>query len=179
MIKIIIVILVICMAIGPVMMLRLSPNQKRLANLRQKAVMDGLTVRTLKNPVAGDPKFVTAYGKKWSTFEDFSRVRKQIDAMPVWSLIRHSEPHGLHFKEEWDWQIKPSTGRLAYESRLKTLLDSLPVSIIGVEVTREQCSFYWLERGVKAENETISKEQMLDNLHGILVDFSTDLLKTL
>lgn len=133
---IIIVVLVICMAVGPIMMLQPSKRQKRIAGLRTAAAKHGFKVHMARL----NDSNIAVYTKSWPADD------KKIYSGEPLTLTRKGYAHGLHLSQYWQLNCAKDLSEAA-RSRLETLLTSLPDKVSGVEITPGGPGLYWLETG--------------------------------
>lgn len=129
------IVLAVAMAVGPVLMLKPSKYQQRLADLRTKALGLGLRVHML--PLEGSPEQVPAYCRQW---ED-----KEADRDP-WILLRTSYSHELNFHNEWAWR-KGLSAPVHWHQRISRLLDDAPAQLLAIGNGPQGLCCYWNERG--------------------------------
>lgn len=137
------IVLAIAMAVGPVLMLKPSKYQQRLADLRAKALELGLRVHML--PLEGSPEQVPAYCRQW--------VDKDADRAP-WILLRTSYSHELNFHNEWAWQKDLPAG-VHWHERISRLLDDAPAQLLAIGNGPQGLCCYWSERGGERVLEVI------------------------
>ena len=108
--SVIIIVLVIAMAVGPIMLMQPSGRQRRLASLRQSAAGQGVRVGVLAWPSkAGDkPVGAMRYSLPWES--DKRHPDKTL-------LIKKEYSHDLHVADLWQnysaqEAIKPATEQL-------------------------------------------------------------------
>lgn len=91
---VVIIVLVVAMAVGPVMLMQPSGRQRRLAKLRQNALSEGLLVSVAHWPdKAGErPKGIMRYSLPWAA-EDRHDVKML--------LVRKNYQHELHLAGVW------------------------------------------------------------------------------
>ncbi|MEX1033317.1 MAG: hypothetical protein WDZ30_08150 [Cellvibrionaceae bacterium] len=151
-VPILITVLVIALAAGPVMWLRPTPYQRRIAELRGRAAQLGLRVQLVplaRLGIAGtraDADSVAGYGLPWiQSAEDDNRVIRQLANRP-WCLVRGRMNHDLHFSGWWDWLKGKQADREWHES-LRRLIGELPDDVIALENNQQGLWLYWWERG--------------------------------
>ena len=91
---IILIVLAIAMAVGPVMMMQPTTRDRRLAGLRQDAAQAGLHVR-MSDYEKGEKKRPVAV---------YTYQVNLPKGTPTWSLIRRSYSHDIHFHATWEWR---------------------------------------------------------------------------
>ncbi|WP_370978690.1 hypothetical protein [Agaribacterium sp. ZY112] len=137
------IVLAVCMAVGPVMMLKPSARAKRQAALRAEAAQQHLLVSMLSPDDLG------------------LRVNYQLpieraleESVVEWELSRQRFEHGAHFHKDWDWSdkdLQQSSAGLP----LQRYLDQLPESICGVGQNRIGLYLVWREKGLGPEPKDI------------------------
>lgn len=160
MLPIIITVLAVIMLIGPVMMLRPSPLQKKQAALRQIASEQGLLVsggQTLNNGI-----YVVNYVLPNKDANN-SRVE--------WCLKRQKFAHEAHYLEDWDWLEAPKLSVFKNEKEVKDLLSAFSGDFYSVCVDRLGVSVGWSEKlnGNTVENAVESVREFLIKLEEQLV----------
>ena len=92
---VIIVILVIALAVGPVMLMQPTPQQKRLAKLRGMAAAKGLIVGMASWPdsQAAKAKYYMRYAAPWQ-----SNNREKLNCL----LVYRDYSHELHIANNWE-----------------------------------------------------------------------------
>lgn len=127
--------LVLCMILGPILLLKPSPGQQRLARLRGRAPDLGLKIHMVR--LGGEE--LAAYQLPWP-------AEGKRYARPDWCLERKNYAHDIHLCQYWYWvdsrETKPDVIQV-----LEQRLPLLPASIKGVEAGRQGVSCYWDERG--------------------------------
>lgn len=135
---IVLIVLAVAMAIGPIMLMQPSSRDKRLADLRQKAALAGLSIR-MSDYGQGDQKTAVA------VYSSHTNLPKNI---PSWSLLRRPYKHEIHFYGVWEWQ---SDNRVSdnNSAKLRSFLDKLSDDIVGVSVSEKNVSIWWQEKSSK------------------------------
>lgn len=147
------ILLAVAMIVGPIMMMRPSPSQARLAKLRSAAEKKGLHIRLDKNPYANNKSTLAVYSFP---------VKLQASLASGCSLFRKPYVHEIHFCRDWDWYKKGELNQ-AQMSALQQLVGSLDKSIEGLECNPRSLGFYWSERMTG-----LTDEQALDTLFNTL-----------
>lgn len=127
--------LVFAMIVGPILLIKPSKRQQRIAQLRAKAPSLGLrvTLQTLNG------QSIAVYEKPWP------RDEQQKFGGQEWLLEKQSYQHDIHFCDWWAWRgPEPSDAILAV---LKQRLADLPDAVVAVEANRLGLRCYWTERG--------------------------------
>ena len=147
MLKILLIIFVIALCVGPILYLAPSTRQKRIAELRQLAAEKGLHLKSVRNPTeaadAPNPSRVTVYSLKWKDRPEFAEFRRALRAVEASLLVRESYEHGAHFEGHWK-KVSFAEG-LAFEPALRELARVAPPYIVGVEADDEGVGLYWDE----------------------------------
>lgn len=155
MLKLLIILFVIALCVGPILYLAPSLRQKRIAELRRLAAEKGLHLKTVRNPTLGpehkptenDSTFVTVYSRKWQDEADFTTFRKALGALEPVLLVREDYEHGAHYLGVWEKRIFPENTALV-GSALETLAKSIGLNdadIMGIEINSEGVGVYWNE----------------------------------
>ena len=141
-------VLVVSMMVGPIMLMKPSLSQKRLAAKRQKAIEKGFRVHMAPTPegvkIDAIPRYISMYC--WP----LEKKHKQDDS---WLLIKKNYTHEIHAAGCWDWSQEPSQSP-AIDKILNTLSE-LPNSVVAIEKNHQGVCCYWEEKG---------DEQQLENL---------------
>lgn len=150
-IPILITLLVLALAAGPILWFRPTPYQRRIASLRTRAAQLGMSVQLmplsqlgLSGEQRGDT--VAAYGVGWVREPGDNQ---QVSRHPVnrpWRLVKGRLSHELHFAGRWDWQ-KGREAQRPWHGPLRELLAELPEDVIGLENAEHGLWLYWQERG--------------------------------
>lgn len=161
-VALVIVVLAVLMIVGPLMAIRPTKNQNRLAGLRQLALKEGLSVRMRQDPSAHNNGLVAVYtyylpGRKNNQTGETSQ-RKNVRKANRWLLTRRDFPHELHFQGEWDWLGEDRPVR-SLQSFLKEHVMELDGSFLAVESSGRGFSLYWTERLARK-----TTEQRIDEL---------------
>lgn len=120
---------VVAMVIGPILMLRPSSRDNRLAKLRQKAAQSGLKL-TMFNQ---HERSVAIYIKTWP---------EQLDITP-WSLLKGSLDHALHFDGTWDWEDQQAPKH--WHGVIRDLLSAIDDEVIGISADSQGLGLHWKE----------------------------------
>lgn len=137
--------LVLCMLLGPILFLKPSPRQQRLAQLRARAPKLGLKIHMTQ--LGGEERAV--YQLPWP-------AGKERYAGPDWCLERKAYIHDIHICQYWYW-VESSAPESAVIHVLTAQLPHLPDSINGVAADRKGLSCYWNERGGEATQDVIAQ----------------------
>ncbi len=146
-IGIVFVILAIAMVLGPVMLMKPSGRQRQLASLRQQALERGLQSRISSVPseissYTAAPT-IAVYQKRWQGAR-FNQASALL-------LHRTAFSHEIHFHGVWDWQGDERISLFPNEA-LKNGLDTLPDSVLAIEISTLGVGLFWLEKGSSIEN---------------------------
>lgn len=131
------------LVLGPVMMLRPNPAQKRKEQLRSLARAKGIHFSMRNLPRQADenssPEAIPVY---------FFAPKKQQNA-GNWLLMRTNYQHEIHLFGWWAWQgeLRPTASEMAV---LNQFLPLLPESVKAVSGGGQGVSVYWTEAGGEA-----------------------------
>ena len=153
----IILIVTFAVVLGPISMLRPSPEQKRKEQLRLHASKQGArfgmrrlpTLKTDMDQAAAMPVYYLPPPPKTQD-------------VPEWILMRTSYVHESNFYLEWDWQtdVRPSAATF---DLLKTYLPQVPASVPAISRGNLGVCVVWHE---KESVETLDVLiEMLTRLH--------------
>lgn len=133
---VILIILVLAMMIGPVLMMKPSPRDRRIAQLRAHATNMGLRVSLQRL----EQDTFAVYELPWAREDNTKLVG--VD----WMLERRTYAHEIHFADWWQWrgQGRPPAAVLPL---LQTKMTVLPEGVPAVEATRLGLRCYWSETG--------------------------------
>lgn len=132
------IIFLLMFVIAPVMWLKPSPRQKRVARLRDMAMKAGVEVKLTKSPLHNDSGTMPSY--RWP----YPPQRPG----PRFLLVRDVEASDRlkTFCPGWRWRIEPMRGLPdTVEARLKALLERLPQDALVIESGREALLLWWHE----------------------------------
>lgn len=139
-------------AFGPLLWLRPSPRERRLARLRQRAYELGLRVELRKLPrrdVAAEER-VSAGGRPRDTTADYaayiSPLASRLRRLPGWRLLRHGD--GMQALPGWWFEAGRRPDHDHLDASLAVLTDeltALPEDVIAVECQPLSLAGYWLE----------------------------------
>jgi len=160
------VVIALCFALGPLMLMRPSSRQMKLADLRTKATQRGLSVRIAKTIADVPPASLAIY-----------ILRLDIDAKsPMnrvrWALVRKKFAHGLHFAGVWDWQDNSKVASID-SGALTKFVEKLPDTIVAVQQEGKELCVYWKE-SVPDYHENA---EAIENIYTILTGLSGLVLK--
>lgn len=133
---VVLVLLVFAMLVGPVLMMKPSPRDRRLANLRSQATNLGLRVSL--QPLS--KRMVAVYELPWEREEHTKLIGVE------WMLERQSYSHEIHFADWWQWagEGRPPAAAVPL---LQAQMQSLPEGVLAIEATRLGLRCYWSEIG--------------------------------
>ncbi len=141
---IIILLVVIGFVLGPIMMLRPNPAQKRRERWRTIARARGVHFSMRKLPQQADeteaPDAIPVY----------FFAPKNPGLGDNWLLLRTNYQHDLHLLGWWGWQgeVRPGAAELAV---LEAQLPRLPASVKALGSGRQGASIYWRETGTEED----------------------------
>ena len=145
-----VMVLVVMMVVGPVMMIRPTPRQRRLTQLRGTALPAGMSVRMarLKEGVGSHDSYSIAV----YSLPVPEELKKTIKDTPRfnWRLLRRNMSHELHLAHYWDWEDR-AKAPLEISNSLLDWLTTLPKSVRAVEMTGYGPSLYWTEQALAVE----------------------------
>lgn len=150
-IPVLVIVLVIAMAVGPVMWFRSTPYQQKIVEFRNRANRLGLRVRLTALAELGVPgdaareHKVAGYGLAWIQPQDDNEQRQR-PAIQEWCLVKERISHEGHFSGWWNWRTGGQANREWHED-LRTLLPSLPRDVVALESNRQGLWLYWDEKG--------------------------------
>lgn len=133
---IILILLAIALAVGPIMMMQPSSREKRIATLRQEAAQAGLRIRMAKNNKEDDIKPIAVY----------TYLAELPEGTQTWSLLRRSYEHEIHFHKTWEWQTATKGISSNKEEALFQFVDALSDDIVGLEVNENRVGIWWNEK---------------------------------
>ncbi|WP_346839886.1 hypothetical protein [Microbulbifer sp. SAOS-129_SWC] len=148
----IIILLAVVLVVGPVMWLKPSSRDRRLADLRQRAARAGMSVQMQPLPAALGEGSAAVYTQRWR-----DRRRLQLG----WSLELQRMEHEMHFAGRWDWSGGRSAPEPAWEP-LRELLAQLP---------RDACAVVASDSGLGVQWHEDSGESGMAALEGALPEF--------
>lgn len=146
-----IVVLAVLMMVGPLMAIRPTKSQSRLAGLRQLALKEGLSVRMRQDPSAYQKGLIAVYTlhlpghQNNQTGEKPPEQNKNVRKANRWLLTRREYSHELHFQGEWDWRGEDRPA-LSLQKFLKQHVMELDDSFLAVESSGHSFGVYWTER---------------------------------
>jgi hypothetical protein len=138
---IIIIIVAVGLVLGPIMMMRPNPAQKKRESMRLLARAEGVHYSMRNLPQQADerekPAPIAVY---------FLAPTEANSATDNWMALRTRYEHDIHFLGWWAWRDgkRPS---VAEEAILRDYLRGLPESVKAVSAGTEGISVYWEEKG--------------------------------
>lgn len=138
--------LVFAMMVGPILMAKPSPRDRRIAKLRARATDLGLRV-SLQKLERGS---FAVYEFPWEREEHTKLISVE------WMLERQSYTHEIHFADWWQWQ-GPGRPPEPAISLLHARMAALPEGIWAVEATRLGLRCYWSEGGGEQRLEQLTE----------------------
>ncbi|MBF8223677.1 preprotein translocase subunit YajC [Halomonas sp. 328] len=134
----VIILFVLALIVSPVMWLKPSPRQKRVAGLRDAVIKAGIEVKLETPPLHPAPKAMPAY--RWR----YPQERPG----PTFVLVRDSEA-GTSLKPchaGWRWRTEPLRPLPeAAQERLFHLLERLPQDALVLESNEHALTLWWYE----------------------------------
>ncbi|MGH1440294.1 MAG: hypothetical protein ACRBBR_09310 [Cellvibrionaceae bacterium] len=125
------IVLAIAMVVGPIMIMKPSRRDQRLASLRQKAASLGLQVR------------MSDYeGRATAVYSFPVDLPKNT---PAWQLLKQSYSHGIHFHGRWQLLENSAKVPTGLENTIKHYIDNLYDDVVGIEVDKKAVRLWWLE----------------------------------
>lgn len=153
----IILIVTFAVVLGPISMLRPSPEQKRKEQLRLYASKRGARfgMRRL-------PKLKTDMDQAAAMPVYYLPPSTKTQDIPEWILMRTSYVHESNFFLEWDWQtdVRPSAAAC---DLLKVYLPQLPASVSAISRGNLGVCVFWQEKESLETLDTLIA--MLTRLH--------------
>jgi hypothetical protein len=133
---IVLIVLVLAMMIGPIMMVKPSRRDRRVAQLRARATKMGLRVSLQRL----EQDTFAVYELPWEREDNVKLVG--VD----WMLERRTYAHEIHFADWWQWR---GPGRPPAEvlPLLQPRMAALPEGVPAIEATRLGLRCYWSETG--------------------------------
>lgn len=143
---ILIFVLVFCAMLGPVLMLKLNKRQQALADLRQKALTEGLKVTMAQL----NKESIAVYLLEWPREEDARFGDKP------WKLERKNYVHAIHLADYWYWAdgVEPGQSE-SVAAILSGEVIRLPAGVKAVIADPRGLGCYWTESGGEAALEAI------------------------
>lgn len=148
----VVIALIFVVAFGPILWLRPSPRQRRLASLRQRAYGHGLRVELRRLPIVDlDPEQrVNAGGRALDSTRECAAyvmpLGRRLRRLPTWRVMRGGE--GMAAAKGWTFE----PGKRPDHSRLALVLDAVapaladfPADVVALECEPIGIAAYWLE----------------------------------
>ncbi|WP_237056001.1 hypothetical protein [Microbulbifer sediminum] len=126
----------VALVIGPVMWLKPSSRDRRLAEFRQRAAGAGMVVQMSRLPESQGEGTAAVYISRW---EDPRRLQTG------WMIELQRMEHGMHFSGRWDWRGEQQAPREAWPL-LRELLTSLPPDALALHATQAGLGIQWREQ---------------------------------
>lgn len=133
----IIILFALALVVGPVMWLKPSARDRRLADLRGRAAKSGITVQMQALPAALGQGTAAVYYSRWQ-----DKRRLQLG----WRLELQRVEHEMHFAGRWDWRNGRAAPKPAWEP-LRKMLDQLPGDACAVVASEGGLGIQWRESG--------------------------------
>ncbi|WP_199775618.1 hypothetical protein [Microbulbifer pacificus] len=142
---IVLIVFTVALVIGPVMWLRPSGRDKKLAALRQRAASSGLKVQIQPLPESQGTGNAAVYFSQW---------RNPRRLQSGWALELQRMSHELNFDGVWDWRKKREAPAAA-KSSLKELIAMLPADATAIFANDAGLGVQWHERSGDAGLDAI------------------------
>lgn len=149
----------ILVIVGAVLWVKPSPRERRLAQLRQQALMDGFKVQQRRVPdlsiegrVNGQETHLTFYRKYCKSNFD-----------QIYNILRTTGESGIHLPVGWIWEENlrlPENKR----SPVQHLLSELPESVLGIELAPDYVGVAWDERSKDTYPQIVELLRQIGNL---------------
>ncbi|AMX02647.1 hypothetical protein SAMN05660479_00749 [Microbulbifer thermotolerans] len=131
-----ILLFVLALVVGPVMWMKPSARDRRLAAMRARAAASGLAVQMQALPAALGQGTAAVYSSRWG---DGRRLQLG------WILELQRVEHELHFAGRWDWRNgRPAAPKSAWEP-LRQMLKNLPEDACAVIAQENGLGIQWRE----------------------------------
>ncbi|MEQ8861083.1 MAG: hypothetical protein RIC56_20740 [Pseudomonadales bacterium] len=139
-------------AFGPLLWLRPSARERRLARLRQRAYQLGLRVelRNLPRPDVAAEERVSAGGRPRDVSAEYAAYLCPLDArlrmLPSWRLLRHGD--GITALPGWAFEAGRRPDHVHLDAALAAageVVGELPEDVIALECQSLSLGAYWLE----------------------------------
>lgn len=127
---------VVAMMVGPIMLMRPSSHQKKLAKLRFQAQQAGLLVHI------GEER--SASGRNLAEY--LLPRKKPSMTLPEWRLRKQSTPHEIHIAEYWRWVGQAPSLNAPMTEQLTQLVHSCPNGVLAFGVNRVGVFICWTEQ---------------------------------
>lgn len=140
-----IIVLVLAMMIGPIMMVKPSRRDQRVAQLRARATKMGLRVSLQRL----EQDTFAVYELPWEREDNVKLVG--VD----WMLERRTYAHEIHFADWWQWR-GPARPPAEVLPLLQSKMTALPEGVKAMESTRLGLRCYWSETGGEQRLEELA-----------------------
>lgn len=147
------IVVILLVAVGPLLWLRPTPRERRLAGLRTQARQDGLRVEMRRYPkldLAPEDR-VTAGGRPLSPELEaavyLQPLPERLRRLPGWRVLRGDD--GLAAWPGWVFELGRKPDHPALREALAAiadLIDTLPGDVVALECEPIALGAYWLER---------------------------------
>jgi len=135
-----IILFALALAVGPVMWLKPSARDRRLATLRRRAAQAGVVVQMQALPAALGQGSAAVYSSRW---QDTRRLQLG------WALELQRVEHEMHFRGRWDWRNGRAAPPPAWEA-LREMLERLPEDACAVVGSEGGLGIQWQESAGEA-----------------------------
>lgn len=133
---IVVIFFAVALVVGPVMWLKPSSRDKKLADLRQRAASSGLKVQLQPLPESQGTGSAAVYFSQW---------RNPRRLQSGWALELQRMSHELNFDGVWDWRKKREAPDAAKPS-LRELIALLPKDATAIFANDAGLGVQWHER---------------------------------
>jgi hypothetical protein len=141
----ILIIVVLALMMGPIVMLKPKPEQRRKEKLRTLARSLGLRF-SLRNL----PKLKTDLEAPGVYPVYYLPPSEKLAASSEWVLMRTNYEHESNFYREWDWQAQPrATAKV--QQTLREFLPRAPDSVMAISAGSQGVCVFWREQGDETE----------------------------
>lgn len=133
---IVIIVFAVALVIGPVIWLKPSSRDRKLAELRQRAATSGLKVQMQPLPASQGTGNAAVYFSQW---------RNPRRLQTGWALELQRMAHEVNFDGVWDWRNDRPAAEAAM-APLRELVGMLPADATGVYANDSGLGVQWRER---------------------------------
>lgn len=137
--------IVFCATIGPILMLKPSPRQRAVAQLRQQALGLGLKVGI----VSLGKDLTPVYRWEWP------KSNKTQYGDTAWRLERKSYQHDIHLADYWYWSDSERPSQAVIDVIEQALL-TVPERVKAVSADGRGLGCFWSEQGGESVLEAIA-----------------------
>jgi len=137
---IIVLIVAVSLVLGPVMMMRPNPAQKKKENMRMLARQQGVHYSIRNLPQQTDEL------EKPGPVPVYFLPPGETDSSSSWMLLRTRYKHDIHFLGWWAWRGEAQATN-AEQAVLREYLPALPESVRALSAGAEGITVYWEEQG--------------------------------